>query len=135
MSQLINDVDRVWHFLRDCGVSVPYSAEMQGVGRLRDGELVGAVLYEGWSGPNIIMHAAGVDGHWISKDLLKTAFAYPFNQLGCKRITAWLEASNLKSQRLIEHLGFIQEATLEGAATDGSDVILYRMWKEDCRFI
>lgn len=132
---LINDVDRIWHFLKEQGVTTPYSAEMQGIGRLRGDELVGAVLYEGWSGPNIIMHVAGVDGHWISRELLEKAFTYPFKQLGCKRITAWLESSNLKSQRLIEHTGFTKEAVLEGAATDGSDVILYRMWKEDCRFI
>ena len=62
MEKLINDPDRVWHFLKDLGVPVMYSAGMQGIGREIDGGLVGGVLYEGWTKRNIFMHCAGSRG-------------------------------------------------------------------------
>jgi NifB/MoaA-like Fe-S oxidoreductase len=34
-----------------------------------------------------------------------------------------------------ENLGFQQEAVLKGAASDGGDVILYVMRKEDCKYV
>ena len=135
MEKLINDPDRVWHFLKDIGVPVMYSAGMQGIGREIDGGLVGAVLYEGYTTNNIFMHAAGRGRRWISRKLLSAAFYYPFVQLNCKRITAWVEESNLDSRRFVENVGFEVEATLKGAAHDGGDVFLYVLWKEQCRFI
>jgi RimJ/RimL family protein N-acetyltransferase len=135
MEKLINDPDRVWHFLKDIGVPVMYSAGMQGIGREIDGGLVGAVLYEGYTTNNIFMHCAGRGKRWISKSLLKSAFAYPFKQLSCKRITAWVEDSNVDSKRLVEHIGFEVETMLKGAAHDGGDVILYVMWRDKCRFL
>lgn len=135
MTSLIFDVDSVYEYLQAKGVPIVYSAGMQGIGRLMDGELVGGVLYEGYSTSNIFMHVAGIDGRWINRELLQAAFGYPFLQLPCKRVSAWVEDSNEKSKRLTEHIGFKREALLSGAARDGGDVIIYRMWKEECRFI
>lgn len=135
MEKLINDPDRVWHFLKDLGVPVMYSAGMQGIGREVDGGLVGAVLYEGYTKTNIFMHCAGRGKRWISKSLLKAAFTYPFVQLNCNRVTAWVDDSNEDSKRLIEHIGFEKETMLKGAAPDGGDVILYVLWRNNCRFI
>jgi hypothetical protein len=46
-----------------------------------------------------------------------------------------VDASNLEARRFNEHLGFREEARLTGAAADGGDVVLYVLWKRDCRFI
>jgi RimJ/RimL family protein N-acetyltransferase len=136
MSKLIFDVDEVFRFVTDRGVPMVYSAGMQGIGIERNGELVGGVLYDSYSTNNIFMHVAGVDGgHWATKSFVKAVFGYPFNQLNCKRVSGWVEASNIKARQLDEHLGFKPEAVLEGAARDGGDVIIYRMWREECRFI
>lgn len=113
-----------------------FSAGMQGIGIVRDGEVVGGVLYDDYNEQNIWMHVAGTDGiQWATKTFLKEVFAYPFKQLGVKRITGWVEASNEKARRLDEHLGFKHETTLKGAARDGGDVMIYVLWREDCRFI
>lgn len=113
-----------------------FSAGMQGIGIERDEKLVGGVLYDSYSTHNIFMHVAGTDGmQWATKTFVKAAFGYPFNQLKCSRVSGWVEASNLKARQLDEHLGFKPEAVLEGAARDGGDVIIYRMWRHECRFI
>ena len=46
-----------------------------------------------------------------------------------------MDASNTDARRFNEHLGFREEARLMGAAADGGDVLLYVMWKEECRFL
>jgi RimJ/RimL family protein N-acetyltransferase len=136
MSKLIFDADAVFNFLKGRGVDLVYSAGMQGIGNERDGDLIGGVLYDGYTGNNIFMHVAGLDGvNWVNRNFVKAAFGYPFKQLNCNRISGWVDASNQKARRLDEHLGFKQEAVLEGVARDGGDVIIYRMWKHECRFI
>jgi len=135
MEKLINDPDRVWHFIKGLGVPVQYCAEMQGIGREIDGGLVGGVLYEGWTKRNIFMHCAGRGKKWISKSLLKAAFFYPFEQLKCDRVSAWVEESNADSRTLVEKIGFTEETRLKGAAFDGGDVVIYVLWRKDCRFL
>jgi RimJ/RimL family protein N-acetyltransferase len=111
-------------------------AGMKGLGLERDGELVAGVVYEGYNGQNVWMHVAAVPGRrWLNKAYLRYCFEYPFVELGCRRVSGYVEARNLDARRFDEHLGFQQEAVLRGAASDGGDVILYVMWREDCRFL
>jgi RimJ/RimL family protein N-acetyltransferase len=133
-TRLIIDDESVYQFIRSQGVDLTRAADQQGIGLERDGELVGGVMYEGFNGPNIWMHCAGV-GAWITRDLLRAAFSYPFVQLDVSNVWGWVDASNQKARRLDEHLGFTKQAVLTGAAKDGGDVIIYRMTREECRFL
>jgi RimJ/RimL family protein N-acetyltransferase len=111
-------------------------AGMKGLGLERDNELVAGVIYEGWNGVNLWMHVAAEPGkRWMTRDYLRYCFYYPFEELGCKRVSGYVEASNEVARRFDEHLGFQQEAVLKGAATDGGDVVLYVMRRENCRFL
>lgn len=135
MTELISDADEIYRFFKSKGVDLMYSAGMQGIGIKRDGVLVGGVMYTDYNKSNIWMHVAGTDGmQWASKAFVRAAFRYPFQQLGVKRVTGWVEASNEKARRLDEHLGFKQEAVLKNAAQDGGDVIIYVMFREDCKY-
>lgn len=133
-TRLIIDDERVYRFLVGQGVELPRAVDQQGIGLERDGELVGGVMYERFNGQGVWMHCAGI-GRWITKDLLRASFAYPFVQLGVSFIWGWVDASNEKARRLNEHLGFTPHAVLDRAAKDGGDVILYRMTREECRFL
>ena len=100
------------------------------------GNPLGGFFYEGFNGVNCFAHVAGKPGgRWLSRDLLLHAVCYPFLQLGVKRVTGWVEASNTAARKLDEHLGFVEETRLKGAAKDGGDVIVYVLWKESCRFL
>jgi len=113
-----------------------WSDDMKGIGLERDGKLIVVALYEGWSGPNIWMHAARVPGVTLtSRKFYTIAFDYPFNQLGCQRASAYVEEVNVAANRIARHLGFKPEARLAGAARAGGDVIIYRMWRDECRFV
>lgn len=133
--QIISSPSRVWSFVRQ-HIPVQAVSGMKGLGYEVDGELVVGVLYEGWNGHNVWMHvAAQPGGQWMRREFLRYCFYYPFCELGCSRVSGYVEASNLQARRFDEHLGFQHEATLAGAAADGGDVMLYVMWRDDCRYL
>ena len=108
----------------------------QGIGLEKDGRLVAGVIYEGFNGVNVWMHVGAEPGkRWMTKAYLRACFLYPFAQLGCRRVSGFVEAWNMDARRFDEHLGFRQEAMLQGAASDGGDVILYVMRREECRYV
>jgi len=110
-------------------------AGSKGLGLEKDGELVAGVVYEGYNGVNVWMHVAIAPGERLTREYIRYCFHYPFIELGCRRVSGYVEANNEAARRFDEHIGFEQEAVLKGAATDGGDVILYVMRREDCRYV
>lgn len=132
--QLVFDHARVFAFVSERVALQPIGGA-KGIGLERDGEMIAGVIYEGYTGHNIWMHVASKPGvHWLTRAFLRAVFSYPFVQLGVDRVSGYVDASNAAARRFDEHLGFQPEATLKGAARDGGDVILYVMWKKDCRY-
>lgn len=101
----------------------------------KDGELRAATLFNGYTRQNICMHVVS-DGskRWMRREYLKFCFRYPFIQLGVKRITGMVEASNLEARRFDEHLGFRLETVLPDAGDEG-DLCVYVMYRHECRFL
>lgn len=100
-----------------------------------DKGLLAGVIYENWNYANIFMHVAAVDGaRWLTREFAWFVAYYPFNQLGCKRVSGLTPSSNARARKFNEALGFKQEAILKDAAPDG-DLILYYMRREDCRWL
>lgn len=132
---LTSDVVKVLEFVNSI-MKLTASADMKGIGMLRGDRMVSGVVYEGYNQHNIWMHCAAVPGrHWLTRVFLEAVFGYPFLQLGVKRVSAYVDASNKAARKFDEHLGFKLEATLSGAARDGGDVLIYVMRLEDCRFL
>jgi RimJ/RimL family protein N-acetyltransferase len=105
----------------------------QAIGKLVDGKLTAGVLYEDYNGANVVCHIAGL-GNWADRRFLGVIFDYPFNQLKVKRITVPVCGSNVKSMKLVEHMGFVLESRLEQATLD-SDLLLYRLFKDECKYL
>jgi RimJ/RimL family protein N-acetyltransferase len=107
-----------------------------GIGQYKDGKIIAGVVYNLYNGPSICMHVAGEPGgRWLTRDFLFRAFAYPFIQLGCNRVTGLVRIDNMEARRFDEHLGFKQEGVIRKGASDGTDMILYGMLKEECRWL
>ncbi len=134
-SIIVSNPARVFDFVNKI-MPMQMTSGMKGLGLERDGELIAGVLYEGYNGQNVWMHVAAVPGtQWMTRDFLRYCFHYPFNEMGVARVSGYVNASNKEARRLDEHLGFKPEAVIRGAAPDGDDVIIYAMWREDCRFL
>ena len=106
----------------------------RGIGWERNGRIVAGVAYAEWNGPNVVCHIAS-DGskRWLTRKYLWTIFDFPFQKLGCGRITVCVGEGNSASRRFVEHLGFALEAKLRRAHPTG-DLMVYAMFKEGCRW-
>lgn len=105
------------------------------IGILDDsGTIVGGVLYNNYFGHDIQMTIATESPKWCSRLILKALFTYPFDQLGCERVTAITAKNNKKARKMLERLGF----TLEGVVRKGYDgkqnACLYGMLKNECKW-
>lgn len=106
------------------------------IGLEEDGEIIASVVFDMYTGPSICMHVAAVPGkRWMTRDYLWRCFAYPFLQLKCNRITGLVREDNLVAQKFDEHLGFKREGLIRQGATDGTNMILYGMLRDECRFL
>lgn len=106
-----------------------------GIGIQEDGRLIGGVAYAEFNGVNIVCHVASdMTRRWMTKWYLWAIFDYPFNQANVNRITVCVGEGNAESRRFVTKLGFVLEATLKGAHPTG-DLLVYRMFKSECRFL
>jgi RimJ/RimL family protein N-acetyltransferase len=96
-------------------------------------ELVGAVLYNNFRGPSIETHWAG-DGNWLSRSNLHGIFAYPFAQLGVRRVTGIIHRKNKHARKVAEKIGFKLEGVCRHGFKDG-DACIYGLIKSECRWL
>jgi RimJ/RimL family protein N-acetyltransferase len=116
-------------------VGVKFRTDAYCIGLERDGEVCAVVVFDGFSECDCNIHIAS-DGtkRWMSRDLLLAAFAYPFVQLGLRRVTGLVPAKNSEALRFDQHLGFIIEGRCHDALPD-DDLMVLGMTRSRCRFI
>lgn len=111
-------------------------SDVRTIGLRRNGEMVAGVAYEGFNGRNIWMHVAALPGaRWLTRNYLRACFAYPFLVCDVQRVSGYVNEGNALARRFNEHLGFTEETRLCQAAPDGLDVIIFVMWKQECRHV
>jgi RimJ/RimL family protein N-acetyltransferase len=104
--------------------------------RVEDGELYGGTLYTNYTGEggSIQIHMAGFTPNWANRDMIWTAFDYPFNQLKVKKVFGPTRASNTTALEINEKLGFKIETKVEGVFPDEACYVL-AIAREDCRWL
>lgn len=105
------------------------------IGVIEDGEIVGGVVYSMFTGNGIMMNVASSNRRWLTRTFLRAAFAYPFRQLGCTRVSGLVRVDNVDAQRFDEHLGFVREGLIREGDDDGTDLIMYGMLRRECRWL
>ena len=103
------------------------------IGRVDGDRVIGGVVYDDYNGSSICMHCAG-EGGWLTKELLRAVFGYPFTQLKVKKVIGFVDSTNKAAMRLNEHLGFTLEAKVQDGTATG-DLLIYTMTPEQCRFL
>ena len=130
---ILNERDRCAEWARQRIAHVPSWGEWCEAIGLEDDGLLAVVVYNLYSGSDIAMHIAAVPGRrWMTREFLRVAFRYPFVQLGCRRVSGYVPASNTDAQRFDEHLGFVREGLMRHALPD-DDIIVYGMLREEAR--
>jgi RimJ/RimL family protein N-acetyltransferase len=109
--------------------------DWKGIVQVRGGKVIAAAGYDQYNGSNIFGHiASDKTRRWLTRHFLHETFKYPFVTLGVERISAWVEADNIDSRRFVTNLGFTAEAVLKKAGREGVDVLIYRMFRSECRY-
>lgn len=125
----------MFRFLHAHGVQVQKSDDFQAIGRVgTGGSLIGVVAYNGFCGNTCAMHIAG-DGNWVSREYIKAAFDYPFNQLGIEAVIAPVAADNHKALRFDKHFGFQEVHRVKNGWEKGTDLIYLQLLRKDCRWL
>ncbi|ULQ46941.1 GNAT family N-acetyltransferase [Flagellatimonas centrodinii] len=104
------------------------------IGVMKDGRLVGGFLYNNFRGYDLDISTAGETG-FLTRRTLRACFAYPFEQLNCRRVTALVSKRNRASRRVVSGVGFRLEGVARQAHFTGADLCIYGMLKNECRWI
>lgn len=105
------------------------------IGLEKDGELVAVVVFDGFSACDCNVHVASDGtGHWLTREFLVCVFAYPFIQLGLRRVTGLIAAKNQAALRFNRKLGFTQEGVCRHGMPD-DDLVVLGMLRSECRFL
>lgn len=103
---------------------------------LVDGEKIrGVTVFTDYRGDSISLHGAGAFVGWMTPRYVRFVYDYIFNQLGCKRVGVMVRTDNIKAIVTDLKMGYKFEGCLRHADTDGSDLYIMGMTREECRWI
>jgi RimJ/RimL family protein N-acetyltransferase len=100
------------------------------VGVARRGHIVAVALFSNFQPPTIEVTFVTTTPRWASREMISGILAYPFVQLGCKRVTAVTEECNGPARAFLERLGFKQEGVHPDAFPSGEG-ISYGLLRKD----
>lgn len=69
----------------------------------------------------------------MSKEFCKAVADYVFRHW--RRAICFTPVDHIKAQKMIERIGFKKEGVQRKASGDGRDLIMYGIFKEECRYV
>lgn len=104
-------------------VPLPFDPKDMGpftaIGVMRDGKPIAGFIYSRFNGFDIEISGASVSPQWASRGVCFALLSYPFEQLGCVRVTMKVAKKNKRlRKRLKTTLGFVEEG-VHALAYDG----------------
>ena len=105
-------------------------------GTEKDGELIGAVMFNSWNGSNVCIHNRIDHPAAITRQLLHAVFSFAFKTLGARRITGAVIGNNYKAVALNLRLGFELEGVFKNYLPgERGDIVHFVMWPSTCRYL
>lgn len=134
MNIVIND-PRAAEWVRERTPKVhSWMGEFKSLAAIENGEIVGAVVYDAFTPYECCIHVRLEKSGCKEPRILREVFAYPFEQLGLKRLTGLVGAKNGKGRKLCVWLGFHLEGCKVSALGD-EDELVYGMLGSSCKWL
>lgn len=134
MDIVIND-PRVGEWVREKTQKVhSWMGEFKSLAAIEGEEIVGAVVYDAFTPYECCIHVRLDKPGCKTPGVLRQVFAYPFEQLGLKRLTGLVAKTNQKGHKLCTYLGFHFEGVKQSALGDDDEVI-YGLLRENCKWV
>lgn len=108
-------------------IGVKFHPPFTAIAQVEGGRIIAGYVFNVWTEHDVEVSLAA---DRLSATLMRAAFQYVVNQLGCRRATFRTRADNIQAQRALDRLG----ARLEGRQTayfGDCDALLYGIMKED----
>ncbi len=105
------------------------------IGIAKDGRLICGVVYSNYRKTSIEVTIASDNPAWCRRGIIGGLLAYPFFQLGVRRITCLIPARNERSLKLCLGLGFRAEGRARDAFPDDDAVICGMTRKDASRWL
>ena len=97
-------------------------------------KLRAAMVFNDFTGANIEITVAS-DPAGSTRAAVRQAFAYPFRQAGCRRLTMRTRADHAVMLDIAGRLGFRREGVLREFYDDGCDAVVFGLLRSECRWI
>lgn len=99
------------------------------------GDLVGGVVYHGYDPdcPSVEMSFAATTRKWLTRNLIYELMKYPFEGMGCKRVTGVTPKRAKAARDFLEDFGFKREGCVRFGFGDDHAIIsglLAKEWAE-----
>lgn len=104
------------------------------IGIMDGANIIGSVVYSHYYGHDMQMTIATVSPRWCTRGVLRALFDYPFNQLGCARVTAVTTKRNKAARKLLGRLGFVLEGVLRNGYDGRRHALVYGLLRDDCEW-
>jgi L-amino acid N-acyltransferase YncA len=85
--------------------------------------------YRGEAG--LELSIASDNPRWATRQTIATLLMYPFGQLNCRRVTAFVLKGNKRSRRFVEGIGFKLEGKLRDAGKNNEPMLVFGLTKRD----
>lgn len=108
-----------------------------GVGIIKHGLIVVGIVYDNYrpAAKCISISVAVDDKTAVTRAGIRKMFYFPFNVLGCRRITNVVEADNEQSLEVTRKLGYTLEGVMRKASVTGKDLHIFGMLREECKWL
>lgn len=100
-----------------------------------DDSVLGGVVFTGYLYGSILLHMAGSENHWASRDFLWLVYDYAFNQLGVRKCLGLVASDNSRALSIDLRMGFRVEAKLTDMLADGGDLLILTLKRADCKWL
>ena len=127
-----DEMVRAW-VSRELGMEVGDNS-YRAFGILRDGVMVGGIVYHNYRGFMVEISFATNDPRWCTKPVIKELLGYPFNELNCERAHVSVSKKNHKVRDFLKRLGFKQEGCHRKAFDGVNDAVSYSLLKDENRW-
>lgn len=118
----------IWEWMHR-KTNLPWSSDLRTIAVMRDdGTIAAAVGFNSWTHEGCWMHVAFDGAHSMTRDLMRAAFKYPFQDCGKSAVYALPHKDNDEALRFIPKMGFKE-------LTRTVDCVMFEMKAEDCRWI
>lgn len=103
------------------------------IGLVAKGKIIAGMAVHGWLEhyKSCEITFAADTALWATRTSIAAMLAYPFNQLGVRRIMTVIAESNVRAIRINEGLGFKLEGRCRYACGD-EDALVYGLLREEC---